>query len=254
MLQLSGSNIMSQGKNIGLIAGALSVALLSMSPAIAASGDKFLARRAAASPVSLRGGIGSFTPASADPRLAAAFARSGIASSGFRFTPAAVNNKRRAVTVAVRARAVGNNSGVNAVTPGATSLLNIAPSLGVAPVAYNLGVGVGWKRFAFSGDVARVDNGLVPGGRESVDLGISYNASKWSTRVQLAAEKPMGNAPKSITGGETVSLDVGGSYRLTRRLDVTAGIRVKSERDRLQSPVDTVRDSQAVYIGTAFRF
>lgn len=245
---------MSQGKKTGLIAGALGVALLSVSPAIGASGDKFLARRAAENPPVLRGGIGSFTPASADPRLAAAFARSGVTSSGFRFTPSAVNNKRRAVTVAVRARAVGNNGGVNAVTPGTTSLLNVAPSLGVAPVAYNLGVGVGWKRFALSGDVARVDHGLMPGGSESVDLGISYNASKWSTRVQLAAEKPTGNIPQSITGGETVSLDVGGSYRLTRRLDVTAGIRYKSERDRLQSPADTVRDSQAVYIGTAFRF
>jgi hypothetical protein len=154
----------------------------------------------------------------------------------------------------VRARAVGNSVGVNSVTPGATSLLSVAPSLGVNPVAYNLGVGVGWKRFAVSGDVARIDSGAAPGGRESVDLGISYNASKWSTRVQLGAEKPMGDTPRSITGGESVSLDVGGSYRLTRRLDVTAGVRYKTERDRLSAPTDTIRDSQAVYIGTAFRF
>ncbi len=242
---------MSQGKKIGLIAGALSVAVFAISPAIAASGDKFLARRA---PPSARGGIGSFTPAAADARLAAAFARSGISSSGFRFTPSAASGKKRAVTVAVRARAAGNAAGVNAVTPGSTSLINLAPSLGLAPVAYNLGVGVGWKRFALSGDVARVDNGLMPGGSETVDLGISYNASKWSTRVQLLSEKPMGKVPKSMIGGETIALDVGGSYRLTRQLDVTAGIRYKTERDRLVTSADAVRDSQAVYVGTAFRF
>lgn len=237
---------------IGAIGAMLCTAALVMSPAIGASSDKFMAKRSGTA--ALRGGIGTFTPASADPRLAAAFARSGIASSGFRFTPAASDNNRRSVRVAVRARAVGNTVGVNSVTPGATALLSVAPSLGVSPVAYNLGVGVGWKRFAVSGDVARIDAGVAPGGRESVDLGISYNASKWSTRVQLGAEKPMGDAPRSITGGESVSLDVGGSYRLTRRLDVTAGVRYKSERDRLAAPTDNVRDSQAVYVGTAFRF
>jgi Gram-negative porin len=236
----------------GFMGAMLCVAAFAVSPAIGASSDKFIAKRSG-SPA-LRGGIGTFTPAAADPRLAAAFARSGIASSGFRFTPAASDNNRRSVRVAVRARAVGNNVGVNSVTPGTASLLSVAPALGVNPVAYNLGVGVGWKRFALSGDVARVDPGAAPGGRESVDLGISYNASKWSTRVQLGAEKPMGNMPRSITGGESVSLDVGGSYRLTRRLDVTAGVRYKTERDRLSTPADTIRDSQAVYVGTAFRF
>jgi Gram-negative porin len=244
---------MSSGKFKAVTIGAvLCTAAFVMSPASGAPSDKFMAKRNPQS--ALRGGIETFTPASADPRLAAAFARSGISSSGFRFTPAASDNKRRSVRVAVRARAVGNNVGVNSVTPGATALLSVAPSLGVNPVVYNLGVGVGWKRFAVSGDVARIDSGLAPGGRESVDLGISYNASKWSTRVQLGAEKPMGNAPLSITGGESVSLDVGGSYRLTRRLDVMAGVRYKTERDRLVAPSDAIRDSQAVYVGTAFRF
>jgi hypothetical protein len=244
---------MSSGKfKTAALGTMLCIATVAVSPAIAASADKFMAKRNGTP--ALRGGIGTFTPASADPRLAAAFARSGIASSGFRFTPAASDNNRRSVRVAVRARAVGNNVGVNSVTPGATSLLSVAPSLGVNPVAYNLGVGVGWKRFAVSGDVAKIDSGVGPGGRESVDLGISYNASKWSTRVQLGAEKPMGNMPLSITGGESVSLDVGGSYRLTRRLDVMAGVRYKTERDRLAAPSDSIRDSQAVYVGTAFRF
>jgi hypothetical protein len=124
----------------------------------------------------------------------------------------------------------------------------------MAPVAYSLGVGVGWKRFALSGDVTRIDSGVLPGGREAADVALSYNARKWSTRVQLAADRPTGNAPRTIAGNDSVSLDVGGAYRLTRNLDVTAGVRYRSERNRLEALTDNRRDSQAVYVGTAFRF
>ena len=50
------------------------------------------------------------------------------------------------------------------------------------------------------------------------------------------------------------SLGVGGSYRIGRNLDVTGGLRYKVQRDRLEPIADERRDSQAVYIGTAFRF
>ena len=45
-----------------------------------------------------------------------------------------------------------------------------------------------------------------------------------------------------------------GAYSLTRNLDLTAGMRYKSERERLTRREDDRRDSQAVYVGTAFRF
>jgi hypothetical protein len=50
------------------------------------------------------------------------------------------------------------------------------------------------------------------------------------------------------------SMDLGGSYSLTRNLDVTAGLRYRSDRERLAQLKDDRRDSQAVYVGTAFRF
>ncbi len=50
------------------------------------------------------------------------------------------------------------------------------------------------------------------------------------------------------------SLDMGGSYSLTRNLDVTAGVRYRSDRERLARIDDDRRNSQAVYLGTAFRF
>lgn len=224
---------------------ATAVAVLAVSPAIGASGGNpsttggFEASQA---------GFSRFTPASADPRLAAAFARSNVVTSGFKFTPAtAAGRPSRAVTVAVRARSTLTPATIDRPPVAATAL-------NVAPFAYNLGVSVGWKRFAISGDIAQSNLGALQGGRRGVDVGVSYTVKKWSTRVQLAADRPVGNAPRAITGGDSVAVDFGGSYRLTRNLDLTAGVRYKSERDRLEPLADTRRDSQAVYIGTAFKF
>lgn len=244
---------MNGGAKTGWMMVAASVAALLVSPAISAGYTSGKARKAVATAPS--SGIGSFTPAAADPRLAAAFARSGLASTGFRFTPA--SNKARpsgVVKVAVRSRASIAGAIVDRVNSPQALVSAPTAAVSIAPVAYNLGVAVGWKRFALSGDVVKSDMGIMPGSREAATLGVSYNANKWSSRVQVEADRPLGNTPRSLTTGETIALDVGGSYRLTRNLDVTAGVRYKSERDRLQPLADSRRDSQAVYIGTAFKF
>ena len=87
--------------------------------------------------LSVRGGIGTFTPAAADPRLAAVLARSGLGDSGFRFTPSdSRNGTSRAVTVAVRAHTTrGTQTAVATAQPASVAL---------TPIAYNLGVSVGW--------------------------------------------------------------------------------------------------------------
>ncbi|HVI98053.1 MAG TPA: hypothetical protein VM657_03210 [Sphingomonas sp.] len=199
----------------------------------------------------LDGGIGSFTPASADPKLAAALARSGLGSNGFRFTPSeATKDDHHRVTVAVNRRVsrTSDESAARTVTPTTT--------VSVAPIAYNLGVAVGWKRFALSGDVTHVDLGGKPGSGQSVDVGLSYTGHRVSGRVKATATRPLADTPRLIADDPSYSIDVGGSYSLTRNLDLTAGVRYKSERDRdrLQRLSDDHRDSQAVYIGTAFRF
>jgi hypothetical protein len=50
------------------------------------------------------------------------------------------------------------------------------------------------------------------------------------------------------------AVDVGGAYNLTRRIAVTGGVRYKIEQDRMSAVKDERRDSQAVYVGTAFKF
>ena len=193
------------------------------------------------------GGIGSYTPASADPRLAAVLGRAGMASSGFRFTPSVADRgTSRAVTVAVRARS-------NRAVAVADRSVPTSP-VALAPIAYNLGVAVGWKRFALSGDLAKVDLAGQPGSRESADVGVSYTGRAFSGRVKAEAARPLANQPRLVAEEPSYALDVGGAYSITRNLDVTAGVRYKSERERLPRLTDTRRDSQSVYVGTAFRF
>lgn len=225
--------------------GVLVAAGVAVAPAIGArdAGDH-TARR-----VGQARNVGAFTPASADPKLAALLARGGLGAGGFHFTPSdSTRGGNRAVTVAVRARSTRSATVVDRTIAAAD------PSLGLAPIAYNLGVAVGWRRFALAGDVSRVDLAGLPGSREILDLGLSYSGRKVSGQVKAIADRPLANAPKLVESAPAYSIDVGGSYSLSHNLDVTAGVRYKSERDRLQRLADDRRDSQAVYIGTAFRF
>lgn len=203
--------------------------------------------------LSARGGIGSFTPAAADPRLASILARSELASTGFRFTPPSDAAQSRRVTVAVRARS--SIAGRSGNLTGRDEIAALG-AMGTSASTYNLGASIGWKRFALSGDVARIDTGIETGGREVVTAGASYNASRWSGRIQVNSDRSIGQSTlRAVQPESSYSLDVGGSYSLSRNLDVTAGVRYRmEERDRLQPLGDNRRDSQAVYVGTAFKF
>ncbi|KQN93173.1 hypothetical protein ASE95_06970 [Sphingomonas sp. Leaf231] len=225
--------------------GALLVAAVAAVPALgAADSSPHVIRKMSPAPRM----AGSFTPSAADPKLAALFARGGLDASGFRFTPSETRTGNRAVTVAVRAR---SSTAARDATRYASST---AQTVGLAPIAYNLGVAVGWKRFAISGDVAKVDLAGLPGSREAADVAFSYSGSKWSGRVGASADRPLPGTPRALTEPNSYSIDVGGSYSLTRNLDLTAGMRLKTDRERLARVDDDRRDSQAVYVGTAFRF
>jgi hypothetical protein len=222
---------------------ALVAAGLLLSPAFAAADSK---KRPPAVSLSADPGF-DYTPASADPRLAAAFSgRAPSSIEDFKFTPAAAKGRPSQVRVAIRARATSpqlasNNSG--------------SPVSALAPVTYNLGVAVGWRRFAISGDVAKVRPAGSPiDGRESATLGVSYSLPRFTGRVAVSADRAEGRAAPALRDPDNYALDVGGSYALTKRLSVTGGVRYKIERDRISALSDNRVDSQAVYIGTAFKF
>lgn len=233
-----------RGVMFAIAAGVLVTTGIVVAPASEAVERTAQARVAKRAPAPSRPSL-TFTPAAADPRLAAAFARGGLDTSGFRFTPAETRRDTRAVTVAVRAR-------TNRAEPTRSAAAD--SGAGLAPIAYNLGVAVGWRRFGIAGDVKRVDMAGRPGGREAADVTVTYAGDRVTGRVKGVVDRPFAAVVPKIEDQRSYSLDVGGSYRLTRNLDVTAGLRYRTERDRLVRLDDNRRDSQAVYVGTAFRF
>ena len=192
--------------------------------------------------------IAAFTPASADPRLAAAFAGRGSASESFKFTPAAAKGRPSQIRVAVRARSV---------TPSAPRPVELAASpvvTALTPAAFSLGAAVGWKRFALSGDVSKVSSpDTAIGDRKSAIVGVSYNLNKFTGRVAVGADRGNGRIA-ALSQPDNVSVDVGAAYNLNRRIALTGGVRYRVDQNRVATLADQRRDSQAVYVGTAFKF
>jgi hypothetical protein len=225
---------------------ATAVAGVVLSPALAAEG-----KRAPAVSVSLDPASG-FTPAVADPRLAAAFAGKAPSLTDFKFTPAAAKSRPSQVRVAIRAKAN---------TPAKVRVADVSsdsssPIGAITPASYNLGVAVGWRRFAVSGDVAKVKSGTEAlGGRESAVVGVSYSLNRKLTgRLAVGADRDDGRAVPALRNPDNYSLDLGGAYSLTKRIALTGGVRYSIDRDRDTTLRDNRRDSQAVYVGTAFKF
>jgi hypothetical protein len=224
---------------------ALAAGALVLTPAFAATTAK---KRPSAVSLSFDP-MSSFTPANADPKLAAALGGGRSSSlTDFKFTPAPAKGRPSQVRVAIRARtAPAGAQMANASADPALAALN--------PTSYNLGVAVGWRRFAVAGDVAKVKEAdSAIGGRESAVVGVSYSLNKFTGRVAVGAERGDKNALAALRRGDNYSLDVGGSYSVSKRIAVTGGVRYNVEKDRLSAITDDRRDSQAVYVGTAFKF
>jgi hypothetical protein len=227
------------------VLAAIAAGALVLTPAFAATTAK---KRPSAVSLSFDP-ISSFTPANADPKLARALGGSRSTSlTDFKFTPAPSKGRPSQVRVAIRARTTGPATQL-AAAPADPALSALTPT------SYNLGVAVGWKRFAVAGDVAKVkEANSAIGGRESAVVGVSYSLKKFTGRVAVGAERGDKNALPALRRGENYSVDVGGSYSLSKRIAVTGGVRYNVEKDRLSAITDERRDSQAVYVGTAFKF
>lgn len=204
--------------------------------------------------------IGIFTPASVEPGLALRVAQQSF-DSKVRFTPAGTTAKReRTVTVAVRvdgdtARAITFRSAIEGV--GAGEGLS-----GLAPTRYNLGTARGYKSFARPNLTQAL---ATPEGVRSIEMPdlatftpsegtAADKPGRFQPRIALEPNGKAGRAPNTLEALGSQSVDLGGAYRVTRNLNVTAGVRLSQERDRLTPLTDAQQDSQAVYVGTQFRF
>ena len=237
------------GNRKGKLAAAVAAAALLLVPAIASAKPEPKKRPPAVSLSFDR--VTSFTPATADPKLAAEFAnKSSVAD--FKFTPSAPKGRPSQIRVAIRARGTDKASGRNADLASASANSAIGA---LAPATYNLGLAVGWRRFAVTGEVAksRAAN-LALGGKETAVVGVNYSLKRFTGRLAATAERTDGTQAPVIGREQGYAVDVGGAYNLTRNIAVTGGVRYKIEQDRLSATKDERRDSQAVYVGTAFKF
>jgi hypothetical protein len=238
--------VVSKGKVVVALAAASLV--LPASVVIAAPQAKS-GKRPPAVALSIENG---FTPAQADPRLAAALANRPALASDFRFTPAASKRRPSQIRIAIRARAVSPaQATVRSRELGASPV--VASTL--TPATYNLGAAVGWQKFAVSADVAR-SRSPVPAltDREGASVGVSYSLKRFTGRVAASADRPANERSSAIADPTNYALDVGGAFNITRNVAVTGGVKYKIERDQVATLRDQRRDSQAVYIGTAFKF
>jgi hypothetical protein len=203
-------------------------------------------------------GIHLFTPASIDPELAARVADK-ARERGIRFTPAGTSAvlADRTITVAVRidegtAQAISVRSAIE-TAPG--------PAAGIGKLQssrFNLGTARGYQSFARAPITlpANVRNLSMPdlSEFEPARPTVRDKPSRLQPRIEIGDEAIAGRSPNTLDSVRSQTLDVGGSFRLAPNLDVTAGVRLSQERERLDPLTNSVQDSQAVYVGTQLRF
>lgn len=191
----------------------------------------------------------SFQSAMVDPRLARSITVRALSKGQlFRFTPAASPNRLdRSVTVAVR---FDQNHPIVVRGPMQGGDGN---GLRIAPTAYSLGAARGYQSFAKSGvtEIRKVDMPDLASFQPS--RGAVDDPSRFAPRIALDERQKAGRSPRTFEQNDQM-VDLGGSYRLTRNINVTAGVRVTSDRDRLKPLSESRQDNQAVYVGTQFKF
>lgn len=174
------------------------------------------------------------------------------------FTPAKTPNRPdRSVTVAVRVDPAAAQAILVLGRKDGRLSESTASPVRIAPNAFNLGVARGYHNFS-QGLVPPADSrrAEIPDmSRFSIAPSTSSDESRFSPRIVIDDRPPAGRAPRTFAGDRDELVDVGGAYRVTRNLDVTAGVRYAPERDRLLPlATDGKQDNQAVYVGTQFRF
>lgn len=204
-----------------------------------------------------------FTPAKIDPALARRVAAT-LGLDGLRFTPAPrASRGERLVTMAVRvdqatARAITIRRTLADGSTGKGQALAAMPL--IEPTRYNLGSARGFQSF---GAPAVKSLALPEGIRDlampdlasfRTDTAKSGKPSRFQPRVAFEDRTDAGRAERTIAGSGEQSVDVGGSYRVMKNLNVTAGVRVSQDRNRIAPLTDGVEDDKAVYVGTQFKF
>ncbi|MCJ2188551.1 hypothetical protein [Novosphingobium beihaiensis] len=206
-------------------------------------------------------GIGALSPEASPENLSRVIAMRSLAKGElFPFTPAGTPNRtERAVTVAVR---VDPQAAKVIIVHGTTEKAQAASEPGnvrIAQAAFNLGTSRGYQNFAqpLAPPAANKPGAEMPDLKKfSLQPGSETRTGanpRFSTRLSIDEKRAPGRAPRTFAG-DAGEVDLSGAYRVTDHIDVTAGVRYSQDRERLLPLTDGRQDSQAVYVGTQFRF
>lgn len=200
--------------------------------------------------------LNTFTPSGVDSRLAAKFAATtNSGNERFPFTLAGSDsNRNRTIIVAARANsrltagAVSVRSAIAASEPG--------KGLRLSTIDYRLTASKGWQGFALpSAPKLSPQTPLSELGKGGFRLDdVAKKPSKFSTNIKLDQNREVAPPARGSAAAGDYKLDVGGSFSISRKIDVTAGVRYASENDRVIPLSDSRKDSEAVYVGTKIRF
>lgn len=255
---------MAKGRNNRrfLIAGGIAAIAVGLSPVIIPA---FASGNVAALTSSSNIILDKFTPAGVDSRLAAKFAKRQEAAAlrsqngKFQFTPAGLSAGKKTLTVAART-VEGNAVSVRqaaSLAPAGRGVSKLKKT-DFRLTSADMSAGKGWKDFGIVEDSrAAVNTPLISDlGKSSfrLDKGPKKKPSRFSTDIAVAKERKIAPSVQGNAAPDDYQLDVGGSFSISRKIDVTAGVRYKSERDHVAPSADDRRDSEAVYVGTKIRF
>ena len=196
-----------------------------------------------------------FTPAGIDSRLAERMRSNAARSTAFPFTPAGLNS-RTSNTLTVAARADGSNA-VTVRNAMAQLDAGSGTTLRLNNSNYELTTKRGWQAFTLPSTAInqpRLD-AMLGKGDFRLDDTAKKKPSRFGTDLKVAS--PRGATP-SLRGSEAsagdYSVNVGGSFRVAKGVDVTAGVRYSRDSDRVDPATAAKADSEAVYVGTKIKF
>ncbi len=205
----------------------------------------------------------TFTPSGVDTKLAQKYkVRPANTPLQYRFTPAGIDSTQgRTITVAARMttpvaaprRAVVTQKIVANVGQPTAALADR-----LHKTDFRLTEAKGWKGFATANALptlkakAPISEVAARGGFKIEE--VTKKPSRFRTDVKLDAARGATPSPRGNAAAGDYKLDVGGSFSISRRVAVTAGVSYKSERDRLDARATNTADNEAVYVGTKIRF
>lgn len=242
-------------KNAAFASALLATCSLVLSPVMMpAFAAKSLQQASAAS----KDWLNTFTPSGVDSRLAAKFAGNSASANGrFPFTPAGADaNLSRTIIVAARANSRLTAGAVSVRSALAAAEAGAGKGLRLSTIDYRLTASKGWQGFTLPSApklAAQVPLAELGRGGFRLEDG-TKKPSKFSTNIKLDQNREVAPPARGSAAAGDYKLDVGGSFSISRKIDVTAGVRYTSENDRVLPLPDNRKDSEAVYVGTKIRF